>query len=114
MNGEDKLFRGDLSDAEIKSLSREELALWVMRPTQSVVAEARAWMKVRVALLIMATIYYAYAYRMSAEQSPILFFLFCYEFAYYNLRKEKAILEDVQARVRYHERVQELRRNQPA
>ena len=84
MNGEDKLFRGNLSDAEMNSLSREELALWVMRPTKSVVAEARAWMKVRVALLIVATIYYTYAYRISAEQGPLLFFLFCVFHNYVN------------------------------
>lgn len=112
MNAEDKLFRADLSEAEIKGLSKEELALWVIRPTRSIVVEAKTWMKVRVALLIAATLYYAYTYRMSAEQSPLLLFLFCYEFAYYNLRKEKAVLEDAQAREVYHDRVKELRRNQ--
>jgi len=112
MNADDKLFREDLSETEIKSLSKEELALWVIRPTRSVAAEAKTWMKVRVALLITATVWYAYAYRMSGEQSPLLLFLFCYEFAYYNLRKEKAVLEDAQAREVYRERVKELRGNQ--
>jgi hypothetical protein len=112
MNVGDKLFRDDLSEAEIRGLSREELALWVIRPTRSVVAEAKTWMKVRVALLIAATLWYAYAYRMSGEQSPLLFILFCYEFAYYSLRKEKAVLEDAQAREVYRGRVKELRSNQ--
>lgn len=112
MNFDDKLFRDDLTEAEIKGLSGEELALWVIGPHRSVAAEAKTWMKVRVALLIAATLYYAYAYRMNGEQSPLLLFLFCYEFAYYNLRKEKAVLEDAQAREIYRKRVKELRRSQ--
>ena len=112
MNFEDKLFRDDLSEAEIKGLNREELALWVIRPNRSLAAEAKTWMKVRIALLIAATIYYAYVYHMNGEQSPLLFFLFCYEFAYYNLRKDKAVLEDTQTREVYRERVKELRRSQ--
>lgn len=112
MNADDKLFRDDLSETEVKSLSREELTLWLIRPTRSVAAEVKMWMKVRVALLIAATLWYAYAYRMSQEQSPLLLFLFCYEFAYYNLRREKAVLEDAQAREVYRERVKELRGNE--
>lgn len=112
MNYNDKLFRDDLTDAEIKDFSSEELALWVIRPNRSVAAEAKTWMKVRVALLIAATLYYAYAYRMNGEQSPLIFLLYCYEFAYYTVRKEKAVLEDARAREEYHQRVKKLRRRQ--
>ncbi len=112
MEAEDRLFRNDLSETEIKTLNREELTLWVIRPTRSAAVEAKTWMRVRVALLIAATLYYAYAYRMSAEQSPLLLFLLCYEFAYYNLRRERAVFEDAQARDKYYERVKGLRRNQ--
>ncbi len=109
---EDKLFRDDLSEAEIKSLSREERIVWILRPTRSIVAGAKSWMLVRVTLLIAATLYYSYAHAMAEGQSPLLFLLACYEFAYYQLRKEKAVSEDAQARENYCERVKELRRNQ--
>ena|SRR3990172_7017476 len=110
MDTAEKLFRDDLSPAEIKSLTREELVLWTTRPRDDAMS-VRKWMLVRVALLIAATLYYAYVYRMAAEQSPLLLFLFCYEFAYYNLRQEKAERDYSQDRALWFDRVKEFERN---
>jgi len=58
MNARDELLKDDLSEAEVKSLSREELSLWLTRPRKREIAHARAWMIVRVVLLVVATVYY--------------------------------------------------------
>ena len=110
MNARDELLKDDLSEAEVKGLSREELALWLTRPRKSEIVHAKSWMIVRVALLIVATIYYQYRYGGYAETTVLLFLLFCYEWAYYFLRKEKVQRDYAGAMQNYMQKLLQLPR----
>lgn len=54
------------------------------------VERTKFWMKVRVVLLVAATVYYSYKYGDYGEFFVLLFSLYCYEVAYYTLSKEKS------------------------
>ena len=110
MSATDKLFRDDLSEAEMKSLSQEELALWIIRPKDHEISGAKKAMIARVSLLIALTLYYYWIFGTQGGLNPLLVLLFCYEFAYYNLRKEKAKSDYAQANSRYYNRVKEFER----
>ena len=108
MNARDQMLREDLSEAEIKALSRDELALWLTRPRKTEPGRAKTWMIVRVTFLVAATVYYQYRYGGYGETTVLLFLLFCYEAAYYMLRKEKTERDYADAMHNYIEKVQQL------
>jgi hypothetical protein len=114
MESSDKLFRDDLSSHEIKSMSNEELVLWSTRPRDSAAISAKRWMMLRVTCLVAATVYFSLS-GIAAEYAHLtvfLFLLFGYEFAYYNLRQERAERDDTQARHAWFDRLKEFERRQ--
>ncbi len=108
MSAKDKIFREDLSEAERKGLTREELALWLTRPKKTELSRAKSWMIFRVSLLIAATVYYVYRYGSYGEITALLFLLFCYEAAYDILRKEKVEKDYAEALHSYVEKVEQF------
>ena len=109
MNDKDKMFR-ELTDSEYNELTMEERLLFATRP-KSEVSSVRSWMMIRTSLLVVMTIYYTYRYGDYGETNVLLLILFCYEVAYYFLRKEKAKRDYTDALSRYFEKVEEAGQN---
>jgi len=68
------------------------------------------YMYLRVGLIILGAIYLAYVHR-DDEARALLFIIAAYEFAYYNLRKEKSEHDYFLAQELYSKNVDELIKN---
>jgi hypothetical protein len=111
MKPRDFLLAESLTEEQYNTLSSEEAAIWWSRPTRDHIVGAKHAMYFRVTLLIATTIYYSYRYGDYGEFTVLLFFLYCYEGAYYILRKEKEEKDYAEARHRYMEKVEQVSRH---
>lgn len=89
MNINKLIYEDKLSDEEFKSLTKEEGLLWITRPRKTHILDAKIYMIMRSSLLCVAFIYYVSKYGVSLDHDMLIGILFCYEFAYYSLRKER-------------------------
>jgi len=88
--------------------------IWFSRPSRERIDGGRSSMHFRAALIAIAAIYLLYFYRDPGEAS-FMVFIAMYEFAYYNVRKEKDELDYSLERERYTRRVDEfLQKRYPA
>lgn len=108
MNLQYKLLGDHLTEDEFKTLPKDARVLWIIRPTRESIQRAKTWMRIRVFLLAAATIYYAYRYGDYGESFPLLFLLYCYECAYYILRKEREEKDYGERRASYIEEVEKF------
>jgi hypothetical protein len=95
----------DLTAEQLKELPPGAAALWIMRPTREKI-ENKSGMYLRTALIIGAVIFFhswlhEFTFLLGA-------WLLSYEFAYFNLRREKAEQDYGLAREEYVARAQEI------
>jgi hypothetical protein len=100
MKFSDVMF-SDLTDDQVRLLSAEERALWIIRPRDPL-PRSRIFMYIRVALIAITFVYF------KGEAKTLALVLGCYELAYFNSAKEKLSLQYMLERERYAERVREL------
>jgi len=95
----------DLTTEQLKELSPDAVALWITRPTREKI-DNKSGMYFRTALIIGAVIYlhlwlHEYTFLLGA-------WLLSYEFAYFNIRREKAEKDYSLAREEYIARAYEV------
>jgi hypothetical protein len=83
------IYEDKLSDEEFKSMTKDESLLWITRPRKDRISEAKFYMIMRSSLLGIALIYYLFKYGDRLDHDFLIGILFCYEFGYYSLKKER-------------------------
>jgi hypothetical protein len=83
------LLYGPYTDKTFRKLPQEAVVIWLARPNRKQIQDGKAFMYLRVGLIILGAIYLTYLHR-DDEARALLFIIAAYEFAYYNLRKEKS------------------------
>ena len=106
MKARDLLFR-DLTHDEIRALPESWGAVYFGRPRDKT-AELKTAMRLRLAVLVLIATYTVVYHRLSGLSTLLLFLLLMYEFAYYSLRKDKAMLDWAVAYDEYRRDVEAL------
>jgi hypothetical protein len=88
MNVNNLIYEDKLSDDEFKILTEDERLLWITRPKRDGILAAKKGMIFRASLLGFALISYITESGIYLDHEVLIGFLFCYEIAYYTLRKE--------------------------
>jgi len=107
MKPTDALFQ-DMTDDELRSLPKGWIAVYLGRPTRKTIDGVKIAMRLRVAGLLLLALYLYGSSGIFGTPLVLIFALACYEFAYYNLRKEKAELDYHLAQAEYTAEVNAL------
>ena len=106
MNPGDLLLAEHITEDEYKTLSPQAQVVWMSRPSREHVVRSVYFMRLRVAMIVAVSLYFACFHKDIGEGNILLFVLACYEFAYHNVRKQKSELDYLLARETYVAKVE--------